>query len=241
MRAGEFIFERQDTQPKVYLDMDGVLADFIAGYNKRFGTNYAGNEELPDAKVDQNFPKLVGTDFFQTLPMFGSAPQLVRAVVDLFGYYNISSSPLRGDHENSGNNKRAWLVSHLSPNPRQIEITSRKEKNAVQANGTPNVLVDDKPRNIQRWQDRGGIGILYNAAVDDVDDVIAKLKAIADKYHVNENFADGKKPGRRGLAKRMGVNCKQSVSKLRKIAKNSSGERQRMAHWCANMKAGRKK
>ena len=56
-----------------------------------------------------------------------------------------------------------------------------------------------------------------------------------------ENFNDGKKPGRKGLAKRVGVNCKQSVSKLRSIAKNSSGEKQRMAHWCANMKAGRKK
>lgn len=58
---------------------------------------------------------------------------------------------------------------------------------------------------------------------------------------VNENFADGRKPGRKGLAKRVGVNCKQSVSKLRSIAKNSSGERQRMAHWCANMKSGKKK
>lgn len=57
---------------------------------------------------------------------------------------------------------------------------------------------------------------------------------------VGENFADGKKPGRKGLAKRSGVNCKQSVTALRKIAKNSSGERQRMAHWCANMKSGKK-
>ena len=56
-----------------------------------------------------------------------------------------------------------------------------------------------------------------------------------------ENFADGKKKGRKGLAKRSGVNCKQSISKLRKIAKNSTGERRRMAHWCANMKSGRKK
>jgi hypothetical protein len=56
-----------------------------------------------------------------------------------------------------------------------------------------------------------------------------------------ENFADGRNPGRKGLAKRMGVNCKQPVSKLRSIAKNSSGERQRMAHWCANMKSGKKK
>lgn len=56
-----------------------------------------------------------------------------------------------------------------------------------------------------------------------------------------ENYADGKKPGRKGLAKRKGVNCKQSVSKLRKVAKNSTGEKRRMAHWCANMKSGKKK
>ena len=61
------------------------------------------------------------------------------------------------------------------------------------------------------------------------------------KSKTNENFADGRKPGRKGLAKRVGVNCKQPVSKLRKIAKNSSGERARMAHWCANMKSGRAK
>lgn len=60
-------------------------------------------------------------------------------------------------------------------------------------------------------------------------------------FNVDENFADGKNPGRKGLAKRSGVNCKASVSQLRKVAKNSSGEKQRMAHWCANMKSGRKK
>ena len=57
---------------------------------------------------------------------------------------------------------------------------------------------------------------------------------------VEENFADGKKPGRKGLAKRSGVDCGQSVTKLRDIASHSSGEKQRMAHWCANMMAGKK-
>ena len=61
------------------------------------------------------------------------------------------------------------------------------------------------------------------------------------KPEIKENFKDGKKPGRKGLAKRVGVDCAKSVSELRKIAKNSSGERARMAHWCANMKSGRKK
>jgi hypothetical protein len=62
-----------------------------------------------------------------------------------------------------------------------------------------------------------------------------------NEQDVEENFADGKNPGRKGLAKRVGVNTKASVSDLRKTAKTSSGEKQRMAHWLANMKAGRAK
>jgi hypothetical protein len=61
------------------------------------------------------------------------------------------------------------------------------------------------------------------------------------KQNVKENFADGKHPERKGLAKRSGVNTKASVSSLRNTAKHSSGEKQRMAHWLANMKAGRAK
>ena len=61
------------------------------------------------------------------------------------------------------------------------------------------------------------------------------------KQGVAENFADGKKPGRKGLAKRSGVNTKASVSSLRKTAKHSTGEKARMAHWLANMKAGKAK
>jgi len=68
---------------------------------------------------------------------------------------------------------------------------------------------------------------------------LARLSTI--QQGVAENFADGKKPGRKGLAKRSGVNTKASVSSLRKTAKNSSGEKQRMAHWLANMKSGRAK
>lgn len=62
-----------------------------------------------------------------------------------------------------------------------------------------------------------------------------------EKKDIEENFADGKNPGRKGLAKRSGVNTKASVSSLRKTAKHSSGEKQRMAHWLANMKAGKAK
>tara|TARA_B110000285_G_scaffold59084_1_gene67768 strand:+ start:147 stop:578 length:432 start_codon:yes stop_codon:yes gene_type:complete len=59
----------------------------------------------------------------------------------------------------------------------------------------------------------------------------------------SENFADGKKKGksRPGRVKKSGASCNGSVTALRKRAKNSSGEKAKMYHWCANMKSGRKK
>jgi hypothetical protein len=66
-------------------------------------------------------------------------------------------------------------------------------------------------------------------------------RLVADDESLDENFADGRNPGRKGLAKRSGVNTKASVTSLRNTAKHSSGEKARMAHWLANMKAGRAK
>jgi hypothetical protein len=69
-----------------------------------------------------------------------------------------------------------------------------------------------------------------------------RAKAATDKAY-SENFADGKKKGksRPGRVKRSGASCNGSVTALRKRAKNASGEKAKMYHWCANMKSGRKK
>ena len=56
----------------------------------------------------------------------------------------------------------------------------------------------------------------------------------------NENFADGRNPQDKGDAKRHGINTKASVSSLRKTAKQG-GRKGQLAHWLANMKAGKKK
>ena len=59
-------------------------------------------------------------------------------------------------------------------------------------------------------------------------------------YNVGENFADGRNPQDKGDSKRHGINTKASVSSLRKTAKQG-GRKGQLAHWLANMKAGRKK
>jgi hypothetical protein len=60
---------------------------------------------------------------------------------------------------------------------------------------------------------------------------------------VFENFADGRVKGksRPGRVKRAGASCNGSVTDLRRKAKNASGERAKMYHWCANMKSGKNK
>ena len=66
---------------------------------------------------------------------------------------------------------------------------------------------------------------------------------VVDEEIYNENYADGKVKGksRPGRVKRSGASCKGSVTDLRRKAKNASGEKAKMYHWCANMKSGRKK
>ena len=58
--------------------------------------------------------------------------------------------------------------------------------------------------------------------------------------NMGENFKDGRHPEDKGDAKRHGVPTKASVSTLRKVAKQG-GRKGQLAHWMANMKAGKKK
>lgn len=73
-------------------------------------------------------------------------------------------------------------------------------------------------------------------------DIRKQCKEFADTFldTVHENFADGRNPQDKGDAKRHGINTKASVSSLRKTAKQG-GRKGQLAHWLANMKAGRAK
>jgi len=72
-----------------------------------------------------------------------------------------------------------------------------------------------------------------------IDKQIQTARKLGDD--VNENFADGKNPGRKGLSRRVGIPKKATLGQLEKIAKSSSGERRRMAQWQLNMRRGKAK
>ena len=135
---------------------------------------------------------------------------------------------------------RELLVLHIKDTAtgKRTEVRGKPgyETGGYDPNDSLHILLDKVGKSANISELMNGEVVTINPKHPDSD----RAKAATDKAY-SENFADGKKPGRKGLAKRSGVNTKASVSSLRKTAKSSSGEKQRMAHWQANMKAGKAK
>jgi len=52
-------------------------------------------------------------------------------------------------------------------------FTSNKHKYATsKLDYCPNILIDDKPENIYRWEQAGGIGIRFQCNEDDLDEYL---------------------------------------------------------------------
>ena len=174
--------DMKDTTPTVYLDMDGVLADFFGGVEKMYGVEHwkqLTNDKTKDLKKEV-IDRITGTNFFATLPKFQSADALIDMVKKFTGgKFSINTSPLRGDHENSGKYKKVWISNNIEQ-PDEIIVTGRKESYAKdKGTGTPNILIDDRPVNIERWQAAGGYGILYQANRNSLDTVKKGLEGYA--------------------------------------------------------------
>lgn len=162
--------------PEVYLDMDGVIADFFTEYAKLAGITSGNYRDIPPAKTDPTLNKMIGTDFFARLPKCPNADALVDMIIKTFGHYHICSSPLRGDFENSEKQKKVWLSKNLQHAPTDVIITPNKAKWAKQSDGTPNILIDDRGSNISSWEAAGGIGIKYQADEDNLQVVANGIK-----------------------------------------------------------------
>ena len=166
--------EDMNDKPTVYLDMDGVLADFFGGVEKLYGVQHwkeLTSDKTKDLKQEV-INRITGTDFFATLPKFESADALIDMVKKFTGgKFSINTSPLRGDNENSAKYKKIWISNNIDT-PDDIIVTGRKETYAKdKATGTPNILIDDRPVNIERFKNAGGYGILYQANRDPLSKV----------------------------------------------------------------------
>ena len=142
----------------IYVDMDGVLADFFGAWAKLMGKDHW-------TKIDDVMPalqKIRDTEnFWLDLPLTSNAQNLLGLIKDIKGEYVILSSPLPDD-PNSEPHKREWIENNLKFFlPKDVIITHDKAKYATTEDGTPNILIDDYGVNIQKWEAAGGIGFKH--------------------------------------------------------------------------------
>jgi len=143
---------------KIYVDMDGVLVDFFTEWTKLVGVkNWKDIQNIPEA-----LDKIRNTkDFWINLKPTQNGKKLLNLIKKLKGEYNILSAPL-ADDPTVETSKRKWVENHLKEFlPKNVIITADKYKYAKNANGTPNILIDDFGKNIEKWEEFGGIGVKH--------------------------------------------------------------------------------
>tara|TARA_B100000900_G_scaffold299837_1_gene258394 strand:- start:138 stop:692 length:555 start_codon:yes stop_codon:yes gene_type:complete len=142
---------------EIYLDLDGVLADFFSEWKNITGRNWweldnnlAAIQKIRDEK-----------NFWLKLPLLSNSLKLLKILKDNNQLYHILSSPLQND-QNCISQKKKWVKNMLKFYPPQkVIISSEKEIYAKDNLGLPNVLIDDFGVNIKRWENNGGIGIKH--------------------------------------------------------------------------------
>jgi len=163
----------------LFIDMDGVIADFFS--------LFAAENNVEHWKAIKNKKKalseLKGTNFFNKIEAFEGASSLISFAKKTKSW-GICSSPLRGDKINSIYWKRVWLERHdFMPLHANCIFTHKKEKFAQDGKTKQsNILVDDKLENIERWRIAGGIGVHFQANECSYTDLIDKLCRLAYEH-----------------------------------------------------------
>jgi 5'(3')-deoxyribonucleotidase len=168
-----------DAKPRVYLDMDGVLADFFGEWSRISNVDHYKDINDVEAKLQlvRDHPT-----FWIDLPLLPHAKALIKSVVEQYGEYRICSKPLEGDTR-SKPGKMEWIKKHLSDMPpAEVVLTADKAKFATHE-GAPNILVDDFGVNINSWRAAGGIGIKYE---DSAFPQVAKILSSIAKSGVSK-------------------------------------------------------
>jgi 5'(3')-deoxyribonucleotidase len=158
-------------KPRVFLDMDGVLADFFGAWAQQLGgapnSNWEYIKTIPQDRREQSVRKLSHNaefvqQFFATLKPLDGGKQILKLLTSLQQPYTILSAPLEGRNaEASIRGKKQWLSQHNLADVPAI-FTRDKWLYATQPNGSPNLLIDDYGKNVTAWRNHGGIAVKHD-------------------------------------------------------------------------------
>ena len=156
--------EEQDY--KIYLDMDGVVADFEQRFKdlsgmapSEFEAKY-GKNAFWDF-IDEGDNKI---KFWVGIPPMEGASQLVN-YVSKHDYVMLTAPSIK---KQSRLGKALWIRNHVGkifPTKPTVIFKAAKEKHKVKPSLTEkDILIDDKASTIDNWNAAGGTGILFTSA-----------------------------------------------------------------------------
>jgi hypothetical protein len=149
---------------QLYLDCDGVLADFDAGATAVLG--------LPPRKFqDRHGPRrfwkelAAAPDFYFSLPLMPDATELFEAVRHLDPII-LTGLPLGGW---AAEQKVRWAAEHF-PGTRIITTMARDKRDHASEG---DVLVDDLLKHRHLWEEAGGVFVHHTSAVRTIEELAA--------------------------------------------------------------------
>lgn len=154
---------------KLYVDLDGVLADFDSAAQEILGTdNHYKYDFIWGPEVYWKKLHAKG-DFFKSLNKMPDAMALWVAIKHLKP--TILTALPKTDSERVALQKRDWVVKNFHPIPDVITCKTVEKPTYC----TPgDILIDDRAVNRDAWMAKGGTYIIHSSARD----TIATLRAL---------------------------------------------------------------
>lgn len=153
---------------KIYVDIDGVMADF----NKWAKETVGG--EPNDSKEFWNSVKKYAKENIKS-PIWGEL-ELLPDAIELWNYIKkyspvFLSSTGTWEEEKAAKEKTNWIKKHFPGSKLLLVDKSRLKAKYATENS---ILIDDRMKSIGPWRDAGGFGILHKNA----GETISELKKI---------------------------------------------------------------
>ena len=152
------------------LDLDGVFADFQAGFRKHLGFDYSDDPKLAWSILDK-VPHL----FRDLQPLPGAVLGFYKLVAQV-GIKNcrvLTALPLPTNKLVTATvDKIYWVIYYLDSDIEVVCVPDWRHKKDFCVPG--DILIDDSARNIEDWESAGGVGILHTS----FESSLAQLKQL---------------------------------------------------------------
>ena len=139
---------------KIFVDMDGVLADFIQGVE---GPKYLNGPFDKQSYYDNRKIELSNAGLFLDLPPMSDMQTLVDYIKSTGIDWEILSCSGEINRDRVAKDKFKWIRKHVDIDV-LVTCTLKGKEKAIYAR-PGHVLIDDKASNITAWQEAGGVGI----------------------------------------------------------------------------------